>query len=161
MSDFAEIFRTRSLGLVLPRDCEDEINRYVAMHSAEKQNFENRPFPRQVDFWMFSIVAALSFKLDAKGGSIGEWGKTFIYTSQGILDNNQCSLLSVIAVAKLGHENPEITEVNKIVDVANRLAGAGCPRVLYELSKNTLRTTVLDQAIQLAISMQTKIGLGH
>lgn len=157
VSDFADIFKSRSHGLVLPRDDDDEINRYVAMHSGERENVERRPFRRQVDFWAFSIATALVLKLEPREGTVGRWGKKFIETSQGIMDNDLCSLLAVIAVARLGHDDPEVGEPRRIIDLANRLAGAGCPVVLKELAEIYLRTTPLDRALELARSLQERV----
>ena len=96
--------------------------------------------------------------LDPRDGPVGRWGKNFIYTNQGILDNDVCSLLAVIAVAKLGHDDPEVDEPpRRIIDLANRLAGAGCPVVLKELSEDALRTTPLDRALQFASSLQERV----
>ena len=153
VSDFADILKSRSYGLVLPKEDDDNINRYVAMHSGERENVERRPFRRQVDFWAFSIATALALKLDPRDGTVGRWGKTFIYTNQGILDHDLGSLLAVIAVAKLGHDHPEVSEPRRIVELANRLAGAGCPVVLKELDETDLRTTPLDRALELARSL--------
>ena len=157
MSDFADLFRTRGHGLVLPREDEEAINRYVAMHSGERESGERRPFRRQVDFWAFSIATALALKLEPREGPAGRWGKKFIETSQGIMDNDLCALLAVIAVAKLGHDDPEVDEPRRIIDLANRLAGAGCPVVLKELSETDLRTTPLDRALELARSLQGRV----
>ena len=157
MSDFADLFRARGYALVLPRDDEDAINRYVAMHSGERESVERRPFPRQVDFWAFSIATALALKLEPREGPAGRWGKNFIYTSQGIMDNDLCALLAVIAVAKLGHNDSEVGEPRRIVDLANRLAGAGCPVALKELAETDLRTTPLDRALELARSLQERV----
>ena len=157
MSDFADLFRAKGHGLMLPRDDEDAINRYVAMHSGERESVERRPFPRQVDFWAFSIATALALKLKPREGPTGRWGKNFIYTSQGIMDNDLCSLIAVIAVAKLGHDDPEVSEPRRIVELANRLAGAGCPVVLKKLSESPLQTTPLDQALELARSLQDRV----
>ena len=157
MSDFVELFRSRSHGLVLPQDDDDEVNRYVAMHSGERESVERRPFRRQVDFWAFSIATALALKLEPREGTVGRWGKSFIYTNQGILDNDLCSLLALIAVAKLGHDDPEVDEPRRIIDLANHLAGAGCPVVLRELAETDLRTTPLDRALQFASSLQDRV----
>ena len=157
MSDFADLFRARAYALVLPRDDEEAINRYVAMHSGERESVERRPFRRQVDFWAFSIATALALKLEPKEGPAGHWGKNFVYTSQGIMDSDLCALLAVIAVAKLGQDHPEVAEPKHIVALANRLAGAGCPEVLKRLSKTDLRTTPLDCALHLARSLQYSV----
>ena len=159
MSDFADILKSRSYGLVLPEENDDEINRYVAMHSGERENVERRPFRRQVDFWAFSIATALALKLDPREGTVGRWGKTFIYTNQGILDNDLGSLLAVIAVAKLGHVDPEVDEPRRIVELSNRLAGAGCPVVLKELGEIDLRTTPLDRALEFAATLKDGVRL--
>ena len=150
MSDFAALFSGRSHGLVLPRSDEENIDRYVAMHSSDRASVERRPFRRQVDFWAFSISAALAWNLEPRDGPPTSWGKVFIYTNQGILNNDLSSLLTVVAVAKLGHDDPEVGEPRRIVELANRLAGAGCPMVLRKLSENALRTTPLDRAVELA-----------
>ena len=157
MSDFAELFKARGHTLVLPRDDEDAINRYVSMHSGERESAERRPFPRQVDFWAFSIATALALDLEPREGPVGRWGKSFIYTSQGIMDNDLCALLAVIAVARRDHDDPEAGEPRRIVELANRLAGAGCPEVLMKLSGTDLRTTPLDRALELARSLRERV----
>ena len=156
MRDFADLLKSRTIGLVLPREEDNEINRYVAMHSGDREDVENRPFRRQVDFWAFSIATALVRNLDLREGAVSKWGKSFIYTNQGILDNDLGSLLAVIAVARLGHEHPEIDNPSRIIELANRLAGAGCPVVLKELAKPDLRTSPLDRALEFATAMQEK-----
>ena len=153
MSDFAELFKAKGHGLVLPKD-EDDINRYVAMHSGEQDRVERRPFPRQVDFWAFSIATALALKLSPREGPVRGWGKNFIYTSQGIMSDELCALLAVIAVARLGHDDPDVGDPRRIIEMANRLAGAGCPVVLKELTENALRITPLDRALEFARTMQ-------
>ena len=154
MSDFAGILKARSYALVLPKEYDDDINRYVAMHSGERESVERRPFRRQVDFWAFSIATALALKLEPREGTVAQWGKRFIYTNQGILDNDLGSLLAVIAVAKLGHDDPEVDEPRRIVELSNRLAGAGSPVVLREFAEIDLRTTPLDRALEFASWLQ-------
>ena len=158
MSNFSDLFRARGHGLVLPREHDDAINRYVAMHSGERQNVERRPFPRQVDFWAFCIATALALNLKPRQDPIARWGKNFINTSQGIMNDQLCSLLAIIAVAQLGHDDPDVTETRRIIEVANRLAASGCPVVLKKLSENILRTTPLDQALALARSLRESTG---
>ena len=157
MSDFASLFSSRAHGLVLPTRDKAQIERYVAMHSGGPVSLERVPFRRQVDFWAFSIVAALALDLDPLDGPATRWGTVFIYTSQGIMDNDLCSLLAVVSVAKTGHDAPDVGDPRRIVDLSNRLAGAGCPVVLEKLSENALRTTPLDRAIELARWLQEQI----
>ena len=157
MSDFVNLFRSRQYSLVLPTRDKAQIERYVAMHSGGAVSLERVPFRRQVDFWAFSIATALARDLDPLDGPATRWGTVFIYTSQGIMDNDLCSLLAVVAVAKMGHDDPDVGDPRRIVDLSNRLAGAGCPVVLKELSENALRTTPLDRAIELARSLQEHV----
>ena len=157
MSDFANLFRSRQYSLVLPTRDKAQIERYVAMHSGGPVSLDRVPFRRQVDFWAFSIVAALAWDLEPLDGPATRWGTVFIYTSQGVMDNDLCSLLAVVAVAKMGHDDPDVGDPRRIVDLSNRLAGAGCPVVLEKLSENALRTTPLDRAIELARSLQEHV----
>ena len=157
MSDFADLFSRRGYSLVLPKSDEAQIERYVAMHASDRASVERRPFRRQVDFWAFSVVAALAWDLAPRDGPPTNWGKVFIYTNHGILNNDLCSLLSVIAIAKLGHDDPEVGEPRRIVELANRLAGAGSPVVLRKLSENSLRTTPLDRAVELARTLRDHV----
>lgn len=155
--DFAQMFTAKSHSLSLPREDEEKINLYVAKQAGAQKDFEQRPFPRQVDFWSFSIAAALAWQLAPREGSVSQWGKNFVYSSQGIMDDDLCSLLTVVAVAKLGHDGSNVGDPGRIVDLGNRLAGAACPKVLRELLKTDLRTTPLDRALDLARSLQNSV----
>lgn len=158
MSDyFSDLFRATSHGLVLPRDDEDAINRYVAMHASNRENVENRPFPRKVDFWAFCIATALALRLEPRDGVPSRWGQKFIDTPQGVMDNDLCSLLAIVAVARLGLDNPGVTESGRIIELANRLAAAGCPEVLRKLENSPVSTTPLDQALECARSLQMQV----
>lgn len=154
---FSDLLRRTSHALVLPRDDEDIISRYVAMHAGDRTNVESRPFPRQVDFWAFCIATALALELEPREGPVTRWGKNFIYTNQGIIDNDLASLLAIVAVAKIGLDDPGLTESRRIIELANRLAAAGCPEVLHKLQNSPLRTTPLDQSLEFARSLQEKV----
>ncbi len=154
MSSFADLLSVRNYGLVLPKNHDEEINRYVSMHSTERSSVERQPFRRKVDFWVFSIAIALAKDMEPIESSPGSWGKKFIETSQKILDEDLCAWLAVVAVAKIGYDDPEVGDPKRIVDLANRLAGAGCPVVLKKLSEDALRTTPLDRVIEFARSLQ-------
>ena len=157
MTDFAKALSARGHGLVLPRADDEAINRYVAMHSGNQVSVERQPFPRQVDFWAFSIASALAMDLEPRQGTVTSWGKVFIYASQGIMDSDLSALLTVVAVAKVGHAAADVGEPRRIVQLANRLAGAGCPFVLQKLSEDSLRTTPLDRVIELGRSLQERV----
>ncbi len=143
--------------LFLPSAHKDQLEQYVAKQSVARGDVESVPFPRQVDFWAFSIGAALAMELPPKEGPISRWGTGFIDVRQGILDEDISALLAVVATAKLGHQSPDVDNPGKIIELANRLAGAGCPFVLRKLSENSLRTTPLDRVISLARWLQEQM----
>lgn len=160
MNEFASRLSGRQYGLVLPKADRPQIERYVAMHSGRDTSVERAPFRRQVDYWSFSIATALAMDLEALPQPPSRWGTVFIYTSQGILDDDLSGLLAVVAVAKLGHDSPDAGDARQIVDLANRLAGAGSPVVLRELMEHSLRTTPLDRAIEFGRSLQERVRTG-
>ena len=153
MNEFSERFVSRQYGLVLPKRDNEQIERYVAQMGRDV-SVERVPFRRQVDFWAFSIATALAMKLDPVDGPPSRWGKVFIYTPQGVLDDDLCALLAVVAIDKMGIDNPDVANPGRIVDLANRLAGAGCPVVLDNLSETSLRTTPLDRAVAFARTLR-------
>ena len=55
---------------------EEQIDRYVSMHSSERASYERRPFRRQVDFWAFSLTAAVAWDLHPREGAPSGWGKS-------------------------------------------------------------------------------------
>lgn len=52
--------------------------------------------------------------------------------------------------SQLGLDDPDVTETRRIIELANRLAAAGCPEVLRNLGNSPLRTTPLDQTLEFA-----------
>ena len=159
MNRFPALFAGRSDSLVLPSTDKEQFERYVAKQSAARGDVERVPFPRQVDFWAFSIGAALAMELPPREGNVSRWGTRFIYAYQGILDENLSTLLAVVATARMGHESADVDNPGKIIELANRLAGAGCPFVLRKLSEDTPRTTPLDRVISLARWLQGQVGM--
>ena len=158
MNDFATRFSARSYALVLPTNDKAQFERYIAKQSTSSSaSAERFPFRRQVDFWAFSIATALATNLNPLEGPASRWGTKFIDTSQGILDEDLCSLLAVIAVAKMGHDSPDAIDPSRIIDLANRLAGAGCPAVLKRLSEDALRTTPMDRVIEMSRSLSDRV----
>lgn len=155
MNKFYDLLSSRQYGLQLPKQDKEQIERYVAQ-SGRDVSVERIPFRRQVDFWAFSIATALAMRLDPLKDPPSRWGKVFIYSSQGVMDDNLCSLLAVVAVAKMGMDGPNFSDPRQIIDLSNRLAGAGCPVVLSKLSGGPLRTTPLDGAIAFARSLRSE-----
>ncbi len=157
MNNFSEMLKSEHIGLVLPIGDDDKLSQYVAMHSRDKQSVENRPFRRKVDFWAFSIAIATALSLEPLKGTVSSWGKTFIYSSQGILNDELSSLLAVLTIAKFGHEDPDVHTPRKIIDHANRLAGAGCPHVLNGIETQNFSTSVLDRVLEYAKTRQARL----
>ena len=155
MNEFYDRFSMHQHGLRLPKGDKDQIARYVAQ-TRRDVSAESVPFQRQVDFWAFSIVTALTMKLDPLADAPSKWGSVFIYSHQGVMNNDLCSLLAVVAIDRMGINNHDFDDPGKIIDMSNRLAGAGCPVVLRHLSETLLRTTPLDRAITLARTLLTE-----
>ena len=156
MNEFSERLSSRQYGLVLPKRDKQQIERYVAQ-SGRDVSVERVPFRRQVDFWAFSIATALTMKLEPLEGPPSRWGRVFIYTPQGVMDDDLCSLLAVVAIAKMGIDSPDVGNPARIIELSNRLAGVGCPAVLRKLSETSLRTTPLDRAVALARSLRAEV----
>lgn len=156
MNEFSDLLSSRQCGLVLPKQNKEQIERYVAQ-SGRDVGVERVPFRRQVDFWAFSIATALTMKLEPVEGPPSRWGTVFIYSSQGIMSNGLCSLLAVVATARMRIDSPDVGDPGRIIELSNRLAGAGCPVVLQKLSETSLRTTPLDRAIVLARSLRDEV----
>lgn len=155
MNEFYNRLASREYGLRLPTNDKDQIERYVARSGRSESN-ERVPFLRQVDFWAFSLATALALKLEPYSGASPQWGTVFIYTRQGILSNDLCSLLAIVATDRMGIESPEVDDPQKIIELANRLAGAGCSEVLKKLSRSQLRLTPLDRTLSLARELLNK-----
>lgn len=69
-----------------------------------------------------------------------------------------CQILAVIAFSVLGAEHEKLDDPSAIIDVGNRLAGAGCPEVIKVLSNPDLRTTALDKLLDFANSLRLEVS---
>ena len=156
MNEFSERLSSRQYSLVLPKRDKHQIERYVAQ-SGRDVSVERVPFRRQVDFWAFSIATALALKLEPVQGPPSRWGRVFIYTPQGVMDDDLCSLLAVVAIARMGIDKPDVGDPARVIELSNRLAGAGCPVVLRKLAESMLRTTPLDRAVAYARSLRAHV----
>ncbi len=67
-----------------------------------------------------------------------------------------CELLAVIAFAQLGHEHEGIEDPKQIINIGNRLAGAGCPKLLKAVNDPNLKLTPLDKALEFAKELYEK-----
>ena len=147
---FRSLLSAQAHSLLLPKKHKAEVERYVLMHQMTGATPERAPFHRQVDFWAFSIAAALAKGLlPLQENPPSRWGDKFVDTHNVEMSDDLCALLAVVAMAHLGLEHPEVGSPRRIIDLGNRFAAVGCPIVLDQLSENVLKPT-LDRAIDLA-----------
>lgn len=147
---FAHVLTSRSHSLYLPKDVREDVARLVSTHQRTKTTREMTPFRRQVDFWLLCLGVALAEGLPPRDRSPAAWGYKFVDTREVQLPDEVYNLLAVVAFEGLEHDAERVDDPAQIVDVANGLAGAACPRVLAELTSKDLRRTPLDKALGLA-----------
>ena len=86
------------------------------------------------------------------------WGKKFADTRSVQMPDGLCEILAVIALTELGPDHDGIDDPKQIIELGNRLAGAGCPKVLEQLSDPDLRLTALDKALEFATSLRSDVA---
>lgn len=160
MSYFTTILSSQAHTLRLPNQSKDDIERYVQQHQKGNSSPERAPFRRQLDFWAFAIASAIA------GGTLpleelsSSWGRKFADTRSVQMPDGLCEMLAVIALATLGPDHEGIDNPAQIIELGNKFAGAGCPKLLKQLSDPDLRTTALDKALAFARILRSKAG-GH
>ena len=157
MSYFTNLLSASAHSLLLPKEHKSNVERYVSMHQVTRAPRERAPFRRKLDFWAFSLAAALVKDLSPIEGPPSKWGEKFIDTKQVDMGNDLCSLLAVVALAKLGQDHENVADPSRIIDLANRLAAVGCGVVLNRLTSNTIRLRPLDRVIGLAKDLQKEV----
>ena len=150
MAYFAQLLTQKAYRLRFPRKYSGEVHRYVLQH--QSSTLERSPFRRQLDFWAFSITTALTQDIAPLDQASSKWGKHFTDTRSVTMSETLADLVAVVAFHHLGPEHEGIDDPAQIIEINNRLAGAGCPVVLEHLSAD-LRLTPLDKALNLAASM--------
>ena len=148
MAYFAQFLTQKAHTLRLPGNSRDEIQRFVQMH--QTTGVERAPFRRQIDFWAFSIATALAEDLKPLDAPTSQWGYKFVDTREVDIPEALCDILAIAAFCHLGYEHEDINDPAQIIEVGNRLAGAGCPTVLEQLNSHDLRLTPLDKTLNLA-----------
>ena len=152
--NFKNLLSSQAHQLVLPKDCRADVHRFVGMHQKGGPSPERAPFRRQVDFWAFSIVTAIARGLPLLDTPVSAWGATFTDTKSVDMPDGICEILAVISFRILGAEHEGLGDPSYIIDIGNRLAGAGCPVVIKILSNPDLRTTALDKILDFANSLR-------
>lgn len=153
---FTTLLSSQAHSLYLPRDSKEEIERLVRQHKSEHTTPEHTPFQRQLNFWVLAIASAIALDLPPLEESPSKWGVRFIDTTKVRMPDEICALLAVISFAKLGPEHEGIDNPKQIVDLGNRLAGAGCPELLKAVNDPSLKLTPLDKALEFAKALYKK-----
>ena len=153
MSYFTVLLSSQAHTLRLPTESRDDVERYVLQHQKGGANAERAPFRRQLDFWAFAIATAVAADLQPLAEPSSVWGRKFVDTRTVQMPDDLCDLLAVLALKYLGPEGDGVDDPAEIVEVGNRLAGAGCPELLAKLNNPDLRVTTLDKALEFAAQM--------
>lgn len=158
MNYFTTLLSSQAHTLRLPDQSKDDVERYVLQHQKGSASPERAPFRRQLDFWAFSITTALANGMPPLTEGSSTWGKKFADTRSVQMPDGLCELLAVIALVELGPEHDGIDDPKQIIELGNRLAGAGCPKVLEQLSDPDLRLTALDKVLEFATSLRSEVA---
>jgi len=153
---FAQLLTQKAYPLRLPREYSDDIQRHISQHQTTTR--ERAPFRRQLDFWAFSITTAMAHDLAPRDQPSAKWGRKFVDTREVTIPETLADLLAVTAFHHLGYEHEGIDDPAQVIEINNRLAGAGCPVVLEHLNSSDLRLTPLDKALNHAASMLQDIS---
>lgn len=156
MNYFTTLLSSQAHTLRLPESLKDDVERYVLQHQGGSVSPERAPFRRQLDFWAFAIATALSNGTSPLEEPSSKWGRKFADTRSVQMPDGLCEMLAVVALTTLGPEHEGIDDPAQIVELGNRLAGAGSPDVLKHLSDPDLRITTLDKALEFAKSMRAQ-----
>lgn len=157
MSYFKNLLSAQAYPLAFPKECGKDVHLYVQTHQKGRPSPERVPFRRQLDVWAFSIVTAVARNLPPLDGPVTKWGTKFADTKSVEMPDNLCDLLAVIAFSMLGEEHNRLDDPSCIIDVGNRLAGAGCPVVIKVLSNPNFNITVLDKILDFANSLRMEV----
>ena len=149
MSYFIQLLSQKAHTLRLPHKHNTDVQRYVLAHQTAATH-DRAPFRRQLDFWAFSVGVALARDLTPLDGPSSKWGNKFVDTRNVEMPKELCDLLGVAAFHHLGIEHEGINDPAQIIEIGNRLAGAGCPAVLEQLGSRDLRLTPLEKAFNYA-----------
>lgn len=156
MNYFTNLLSSKAHPLCFPMICRDDVQRFVGMHQQGGPSPEVAPFRRQIDFWAFSIATAIARGIPPLDGPVTNWGTKFTDTRSVEMPDGLCQILAVVAFSILGAEDEGLDDPSVIIDVGNRLAGAGCPEVIKMLSNPDLRTTALDKLLDFANSLRSE-----
>ena len=151
MSYFAQLLSQKRYVLRLPKEYSQDIQRHVR-HRQASADIERSPFRRPLDFWVFSVAVALSNNLEPLQTPSSSWGVNIVDTRDVELSADLCNLLAVATFHHISKRDTEgaFDDPKQIIDMGNRLAGAGCKLVLESLSSSDFRVTPLEKVLNCA-----------
>lgn len=153
MSYFAQLLSQQAYTLIVPKEYSQDIQRHVRHRQVSANiNIERSPFRRQLDFWAFSVAVALSNDIEPLQTPSSSWGVKFIDTRWAELSADLCNLLAVATFHHISKRDTEgaFDDPKQIIDMGNRLAGAGCKLVIESLSSSDFRVTPLEKVLNCA-----------
>ena len=137
---------------MLPKDSEDQVHRYVETHQHRSiKSRERTPFRRQLDFWAFSIAYAIGKPIEPLPLDSLTSLKKFTDTRAVQVGAELSEWLTIVAFSKIGHTDESASDAAKIIEMCNRLAGAGAPHVLKQMQKGMM--TPLESSLRIAESL--------
>ena len=155
MNYFGSLLASKAFPLLLPKECEDEVHRYVDMHQSRGMNTRERtPFRRQLDFWAFCLACALARKMEPLESVSGM--RRFTDTRAVQVGDELSELLAIVAFDRIGHDDPSAGDPAKVIEMCNRLAGAGATYVLRKLQERAV-STPLESALELAEALMNEV----
>ena len=157
MNYFTTLLSSQAHTLRLPEGSKDDIERLVLQHQKGSVSPDRAPFRRQLDFWSLAVVSAVALDIPPLGKPSSTWGRKFADTRSVQMPDGVCELLAVVALTILGPEGEGIDEPAQIVELGNRLAGAGCPEVLKRVHDPDLRLTALDKTFEFATNLRSDV----
>ena len=155
MSYFTTLLSSQARTLRLPSQSKDDIERYVLQHQKGNVSPEQAPFRRQLDFWAFAIASAIADGTPPLEDPPASWGRKFADTRSVQMPDGLCEMLAVIALTTLGPDHEGTDDPAQIIELGNRFAGAGCPKLLNQLSDPNLRATAPGDCFILAGRMSS------
>ena len=156
MSYFTTLLSSQAHTLRLPSQSKDDIERYTLQHQKGNVSPEHAPFRRQLDFWAFAIASAIADGTPPLEDPPASWGRKFADTRSVQMPDGLCEMLAVIALTTLGPDHEGTDDPAQIIELGNRFAGAGCPKLLNQLSDPNLRATALDKALEFARTLRSE-----
>ncbi len=124
--------------LILPTGAKEQALLFVQKQAADtSRDSESAPFRRLVDFWMMSIVSAVTNRIpptDADGDAFVSIGPT---SKDVKLDSSLRELLVLIAIWHLRPTRENVPSAASVVDVCNRFAAAGADSLLIQLREGS------------------------